>query len=125
MIRIDEVYNNTFWPYLKNNIPLTRMFFCDPPGCNLFSQNIGNSYSDNDKIASFTTDIKDIKSKLQDNPNNYGTYDKYRNKTVVFAERDNKIYLVIILSIDASKNIKELNLENVIIVDQSLMIPIL
>ena len=32
MIRIDEVYNNTFWPYLKNNIPLTRMFFCDPPG---------------------------------------------------------------------------------------------
>ena len=32
MIRVDELYNNTFWPYIKNNIPRTRMFFCDPPG---------------------------------------------------------------------------------------------
>lgn len=32
MIRIDELYNNTFWPYLQKNIPLTRLFFCDPPG---------------------------------------------------------------------------------------------
>lgn len=32
MIRIDELYNNTFWPYITKNIPLTRLFFCDPPG---------------------------------------------------------------------------------------------
>ena len=32
MIRIDEIYNNTFWPFLKKNAPQTRMFFCDPPG---------------------------------------------------------------------------------------------
>jgi len=32
MIRVDELYNNTFWPYIKNNIPRTRMFYCDPPG---------------------------------------------------------------------------------------------
>jgi hypothetical protein len=32
MIRIDEIYNNTFWPWIQQNIPLTRMFFCDPPG---------------------------------------------------------------------------------------------
>jgi len=32
MIRIDEIYNNTFWPYFQQNVPLTRMFFCDPPG---------------------------------------------------------------------------------------------
>ena len=32
MIRVDELYNNTFWPYIKENIPLTRLFFCDPPG---------------------------------------------------------------------------------------------
>ena len=32
MIRIDEIYNNTFWPWLKNNRPGTRLFFCDPPG---------------------------------------------------------------------------------------------
>lgn len=32
MIRIDEIYNNTFWPWLNNNKPGTRTFFCDPPG---------------------------------------------------------------------------------------------
>jgi len=32
MIRIDEIYNNTFWPFIQKHVPLTRMFFCDPPG---------------------------------------------------------------------------------------------
>jgi hypothetical protein len=32
MIRIDEIYNNTFWPWIDKNLPLTRMFFCDPFG---------------------------------------------------------------------------------------------
>jgi hypothetical protein len=32
MIRIDEIYNNTFWPYIEQNRPGTRLFFCDPPG---------------------------------------------------------------------------------------------
>lgn len=32
MIRIDEIYNNTFWPWLEKNRTGTRMFFCDPPG---------------------------------------------------------------------------------------------
>jgi hypothetical protein len=32
MIRIDEIYNNTFWPWINKNKHGTRMFFCDPPG---------------------------------------------------------------------------------------------
>jgi hypothetical protein len=32
MIRIDEIYNNTFWPWLKQHRGGTRMFYCDPPG---------------------------------------------------------------------------------------------
>jgi hypothetical protein len=32
MIRIDEIYNNTFWPGLDQQRTGTRMFFCDPPG---------------------------------------------------------------------------------------------
>jgi hypothetical protein len=32
MIRIDEIYNNTFLPFIKKHIPLTRMFYCDPFG---------------------------------------------------------------------------------------------
>jgi hypothetical protein len=32
MIRIDEIYENTFWPWFHNNIPGRRIFFCDPFG---------------------------------------------------------------------------------------------
>jgi hypothetical protein len=32
MIRIDEIYNHTFWPWFRDNKPGTRVFFCDPPG---------------------------------------------------------------------------------------------
>ena len=32
MIRIDEIYDNTFWPWIKEKCPGNRMFFCDPPG---------------------------------------------------------------------------------------------
>jgi hypothetical protein len=32
MIRIDEIYNHTFWPWFEQNRPGTRMFFCDPFG---------------------------------------------------------------------------------------------
>jgi hypothetical protein len=32
MIRIDEIYNNTFWPWFAQHRPGTRVFFCDPFG---------------------------------------------------------------------------------------------
>lgn len=32
MIRIDEIYNHTFWPWVRDRSPGTRLFFCDPPG---------------------------------------------------------------------------------------------
>jgi hypothetical protein len=32
MIRIDEIYNHTFWPWFEKNRTGTRVFFCDPPG---------------------------------------------------------------------------------------------
>ena len=32
MIRIDEIYNNTFWPWFAKNCPGTRVYFCDPFG---------------------------------------------------------------------------------------------
>jgi hypothetical protein len=47
MIRIDEIYNNIFWPWIRNNITLpTRMWFCDPPG-----------RSDPDSLFNFGQDI--------------------------------------------------------------------
>ena len=53
MIRIDEIYNHTFWPWLRDNCPGTRLFFCDPFGHarpeNLF--NLGNdSMVENDYV---------------------------------------------------------------------------
>jgi hypothetical protein len=52
MIRIDEIYTHTFWPYISKHIPNTRLFFCDPPGAtdknSLF--NIGDSRSDSNFI---------------------------------------------------------------------------
>ena len=51
MIRIDEIYNHTFWPYLTDCVPDTRLFFCDPPGtsapeslCNFGSNATDHSY---------------------------------------------------------------------------------
>ena len=32
MIRIDEIYQNTFWPWFKQNKIGTRIFLCDPFG---------------------------------------------------------------------------------------------
>jgi len=32
MIRIDEIYNNTFWPWLKKHRPGVRSLMCDPFG---------------------------------------------------------------------------------------------
>ena len=32
MVRIDEIYNNTFWPWIRDNRPGIRMFMCEPFG---------------------------------------------------------------------------------------------
>ena len=32
MIRIDEIYNNTFWPWIKKNHPGVRLWWCEPFG---------------------------------------------------------------------------------------------
>ena len=32
MIRIDELYDNTFWPWMQQHLPSVRLFYCDPPG---------------------------------------------------------------------------------------------
>lgn len=49
MIRIDEIYNNTFWPYINKHVPMTRMFFCDPPG-----------RSDPESLFNFGNDIAEL-----------------------------------------------------------------
>jgi len=52
MIRIDELYNNTFWGWIQQNKPNTRLFFCDPPGTSNPSMlfNFGVKYVEDDYI---------------------------------------------------------------------------
>lgn len=45
MIRIDEIYHNTFWPWIKNNRPGFRVYHCDPFG-----------RSDPDSVVNYGTD---------------------------------------------------------------------
>lgn len=48
-MRIDEIYSNTFWQWAQRNKPLTRVFFCDPPGTSVPSNlfNHGAEYGEN------------------------------------------------------------------------------
>ena len=52
MIRIDEIYSNTFWPWIKKNLPGMRMFFCDPFG-HTQKENLYNFGDDNITERSF------------------------------------------------------------------------
>jgi len=45
MIRIDEIYNNTIWPWIQKHRPGFRVFFCDPFG-----------RSDADSVANYGSD---------------------------------------------------------------------
>lgn len=45
MIRIDEIYNNTIWPWIRDHRPGLRVFFCDPFG-----------RSDPDSVANYGRD---------------------------------------------------------------------
>lgn len=52
MIRIDELYNNTFWPWAQTHLPNTRIFLCDPPGQSdpESLQNYGSALTDSNYI---------------------------------------------------------------------------
>jgi len=86
MIRIDEIYNNTFWPWMQEHLKNKRVFFCDPPGNtspdNLF--NFGDKVIPNSGYLFFHdqepvhTDIykplfDDVKKRNMDLVNKYGT----------------------------------------------------
>jgi hypothetical protein len=46
MIRIDELYDNTFWPWMQEHRPGTRMFYCDPPGYTGVDNLFNHGYDD-------------------------------------------------------------------------------
>jgi hypothetical protein len=52
MIRIDEIYNHTFWPWIEKHLPGQRMFYCDPFG-HTGPENLYNHGSDFGKESDY------------------------------------------------------------------------
>ena len=46
MIRIDELYDNTFWAWMQEHLPGVRMFYCDPPGHTSVDTLFNHGYDD-------------------------------------------------------------------------------
>jgi len=57
MIRIDEVYENTFLPWVRKNLPTTSIFYCDPFGRSdpesILCRGLENSTDENNAIFFF------------------------------------------------------------------------
>jgi len=53
MIRIDELYDNTFWPWMQENVPGVRLFYCDPPGHTNINNLFNYGYDDWQKEYEF------------------------------------------------------------------------
>lgn len=57
MIRIDEIYENTFLPWVRKNLPTTSIFYCDPFGRSdpdsILCRGLENSHNEDNAIFFF------------------------------------------------------------------------
>jgi len=60
MIRIDELYCNTFWPWMQQHMPGIRMFYCDPPGHTDIHNLFNYGYDEDEKGYVFFHDQEPI-----------------------------------------------------------------
>jgi hypothetical protein len=60
MIRIDELYCNTFWPWMQQHMPGIRMFYCDPPGHTAIHNLFNYGYDEDEKGYVFFHDQEPI-----------------------------------------------------------------
>lgn len=94
MIRIDEIYNHTFWPFIQKHIPLTRMFYCDPPGSsqpeNLFNEQVNNQQLNYTFFHDQEPIHLDIHKKLFDDVQRRNADIPGRRRAIVTSERDSE-----------------------------------
>ena len=98
MIRIDEIYDHTFWPYFRRHIPFTKMFYCDPPGRS-DAESLCNTSEDTELNYIFFHDQEpihtDIHAPLFDEVNRRGgTLNNYagpKHAAIITSERDSEI----------------------------------
>ena len=57
MIRIDEIYENTFLPWIRKNLPTASLFYCDPFGRSdpdsLMCRGLENAFDETDAVFFF------------------------------------------------------------------------
>jgi hypothetical protein len=98
MIRIDEIYDHTFWPYFQRHIPFTKMFYCDPPGRS-DAESLCNTSKDVELNYIFFHDQEpihsDIHAPLFDEVKRRGrtlnNYDGPKHAAIITSERDSEI----------------------------------
>jgi hypothetical protein len=98
MIRIDEIYDHTFWPYFRRHLPFTKMFYCDPPGRS-DAESLCNTSEDAEVNYIFFHDQEpihtDIHAPLFDEVNRRGgTLNNYagpKHAAIITSERDSEI----------------------------------
>jgi hypothetical protein len=98
MIRIDEIYDHTFWPYFQRHIPFTKMFYCDPPGRS-DAESLCNTSEESELNYIFFHDQEpihlDIHAPLFDEVNRRGgTLNDYagpKHAAIITSERDSEM----------------------------------
>ena len=101
MIRIDEIYENTFLPWVRKNLPTTAIFYCDPFGRSdpdsILCRGLENSEDEENAIFFFDQEPVQLSIHLPTfqsfNSRNVGT--NLQNKFVVVSETnsDNVDYI--------------------------------
>lgn len=84
MIRIDTIYRETFWPWIKKNHPSTRMMWCEPIGCPSKENLLTNSLDSKSDTYVFFHDHAPVHS---ENYNDLFASVKERNRDLIQTRR--------------------------------------
>ena len=101
MIRIDEIYENTFLPWVRKNLPTTSIFYCDPFGRSdpdsILCRGLENEQDENNAIFFFDQEPVQLSIHLPtfQSFNLRNTYKSEKNKFLVTSETnsDNVDYI--------------------------------
>lgn len=84
MIRIDAIYEQTFWPWIQKNHPSTRMLWCEPLGHITSSTLLSKSSRDRADTYVYFHDQEPVHSDVYDE---LFASVKYRNRDIIYQRR--------------------------------------
>ena len=93
MIRIDEIYKQTFWPWIQHNHPSTRMLWCEPLGHTTSRTLLSKSLTDRVDTYVFFHDQEPVNSDVYDE---LFASVKYRNRDIIYQRRFTEPGIVVV-----------------------------